>query len=506
MNVLFLLPILIVALFGGARMKAPDLNQDQLTLLEKSLRIEVAKEAASRGDVLAWGKAIFPTKFELPFCHELHDYFVDIRGEERTSTEAPRGHAKTTVKCFLIPIYQALEEPKTFRHYLNVQETGKKAAAVNSAIRLELEENEVLQAIYGDQVTQEKWTEESFVLANGVIFSAIGAGQSIRGINYRNIRPDYIIIDDLYGEDDVDSITATMKKNDWFWGSLYKARAIGRRTSVQFQGTAINSEDQLEKLKSNPQWKDRTFKQVDFAAKTVIWSEVQSYEDAIAEMENSPITIWMRESQNERKDDSQSIVKRSWLENWEYDPDELVFTDDLEYKTTELGGDPSVGKEGVKKNKNDPTGIAVINIAQFTDSKAPRYYITQLVNEKLSLNDRITTLNRINENQSDDFRIRAARLEGQGGFGDFVAEAKRRTTLPIKEVTQSKDKLANLELRSHHFQNGNVFISTHIPQKLRDELKHQLCTNFPKHDDLRDAVLLVLEKAAKRASTWRPIA
>ena len=200
--------------------------------MNRQARMRLARLAAAEGDILTWGQALFPEKFPLPFCQELHGYFVSIRGEAFTNTEAPRGHAKTTIECFLIPLYQALVEPESFRHYLNVQATSTKADAVNMAIKLELEENAELRELYGDQVTKSRWTNSQFVLANNVIFSSIGAGQSIRGINYRNIRPDYILIDDLYDEEDINNVEATEKKNDWFWGSLYKARAIGRRTSM----------------------------------------------------------------------------------------------------------------------------------------------------------------------------------------------------------------------------------------------------------------------------------
>lgn len=476
--------------------------------LQRQVRISLARHYAKEKDILNWGRMLFPEKFTLPFCEELHGYFVSIRGEERTSTEAPRGHAKTTVKCFLIPIFQALEEPETFRHYLNVQETGDKAVDVNTAIRMELEENDLLREIYGDQVTAEKWTDKKFVLANGVVFSAIGAGQSIRGINYRNVRPDYILIDDLYGEDDINNIESTSKKNDWFWGSLYKARAIGRRTSVHLQGTAINSEDMLEGFKNNPKWRTKTFRQVkDFGKGIVLWEALQTFKQVIAEKEGGiPATIWARECQNERKDDSQSIVKRSWLEGWEYDPEGLTFDEHFKLIEVALGCDPSVGKKGIKKTTSDPTAIITMLIAKHDDSQTEEYYITHLVNDRLSQNERIGTLNRLHDSPPDGYAITRAYLEGQGGFGDFVAEARRRTPLRIKEVTQSKDKLAVLELRSHHFESQRVHISTRIPKHLRDALFHQLTTNFPKHDDLRDAILLPMRGAKKRSRVWEVLA
>ena len=293
--------------------EADQLAAERLAELRRQARMEVARQAAAEGDILTWGKALFPEKFALPFCRELHEYFVSIRGAEFTNTEAPRGHAKTTIKCFLIPIYQALVEPKTFRHYLNVQATNTKAVAVNMAIKLELEENRELREIYGNQVSGNKWTDGQFVLRNGVIFSAIGAGQSIRGINYRNIRPDYVLIDDLYDEEDINNPESTEKKNAWFWGSLYKARAIGMRTSVHMQGTAINNYDLLELLKKKQRWTSRTFKGViDADKKLILWKELdaKAYADLFADFEDMPTRIFNREIQNERADDAESIIKK----------------------------------------------------------------------------------------------------------------------------------------------------------------------------------------------------
>ena len=56
-----------------------------------------------------------------------------------------------------------------------------------------------------------------------------------------------------------------------------------------------------------------------------------------------------------------------------------------------------------------------------------------------------------------------------------------------------RDKIANLENKSHFFENGKVKINKYIDPKLKDMLCYQLTTNFPKHDDLRDAVLLCLD-------------
>jgi len=188
-------------------------------------RAEIVRRYAKEKNILEWGKLLFPEKFPLPFCQEFHGYLVKVRKSPFSVLEAPRNHSKTTIQCFLIKIFQALEEPKEFRHYLSVQKTESKALSINTTIKTEIETNELLRIVYGDMKGQGRWTDQQFALKNGVAFSSIGAGQSVRGTNYLNIRPDYIDVDDLYDEEDINNIESTAKKNQWFWSSLFPCRA-----------------------------------------------------------------------------------------------------------------------------------------------------------------------------------------------------------------------------------------------------------------------------------------
>ncbi len=316
-------------------------SEDELFETERQARIAFARRAAKRKDILSWGEALFPEKFTMPFCFELHGYFVDIRNDEFTNTEAPRYHSKTTIKCFLIPIFQALEEPETYRHYLNVQATDEKALDVNRSLKVELETNELLIAMYGDQIG-DRWTDQRFVLKNGVVFSAIGAGKSIRGINYRNMRPDYVILDDLYDEDEIYSPTATKKKNNWFWSSLYQARSKTRKTSLHVQGTAINTDDLLEDLKKRPGIKSKSFAAVkDWDKGTILWPTEQNTfaKLKVDQIRMGPI-IFAREMQNERMDETTTVLKRTYWRFYKALPsgfDIVVTSWDMTFKETKSG-------------------------------------------------------------------------------------------------------------------------------------------------------------------------
>lgn len=479
--------------------RPPPLTPEEEFERSRQARLEFAKRAAKRKDILAWGRALFHHKFERKFCPELHDHFVAIRNDPFTNTEAPRFHAKTTIKCFLIPIFQALEEPAGFRHYLNVQATHRKAIDVNIAIKEELENNEDLLELYGDQVGS-KWTEDQFVLRNGVIFTALGAGESIRGKNYKNIRPDYILVDDLYDEEDINHTEATLKKNSWFWGSLYPARAMTRKSSIHVQGTAINDVDLMAEIKKKEGWVSRSFKAVlDWDKGLVLWEDLaggraETFEALKKAKADMGQYIFDREMQNERRDESSAIVKSFWLyrpdgTSWEYDPAALRFDDHLQYVGTLQLCDPSIGKKLI----NDDTAIVIMLKGRYNDGSGDFCYIEDVVFGKLTLDERVRKLEDMAAKRPRGREITDCRIEAIAGFGDFPEEVKRRTNLPVTVIDHVADKITNLVNKSHFFQNGKVFLNKNLPEETKQMIVHQLTTNFPKHDDVRDAILLGLD-------------
>ncbi len=481
------------------RIRDAGVSDPQLFDIRRQARIEVARRAAKRKDILEWGKALFPEKFNLPFCCELHGYFVKIRGEEFTNTKAPRNHAKTAIKCFLIPLFQALEEPETFRHYMNVQATKEKALSINVSIKTELEENDLLREIYGDTMG-ERWTDTQFVLTTGVIFTAISTGQSIRGINYRQTRPDYIIGDDLYDEEDINNPESTQKKNAWFFGSLYPARAKSRRCSIHVQGTAINHYDLLATLEKDDTVESRTFQAVkDWDAKVVLWPELNTFADLEKDLKRMGSLIFFREMQNEPRDEATAIVKRIWLyrvdgTSWEYDPIELHRRlrepgATIQISAVRVGNDPSIGK----KNESDYTGTALVIETQATDGDGHDFWIENVWEEHLTMDARIRQLRDISAGQAVDLSVTQVRIESIAGFNDYADEVIRKTNLPVDRVDWVPDKITNLENRSHYFENGKVHLNKNIDPELKDKVVHQITNNYPKHDDIRDSILLTMD-------------
>ncbi len=504
--------------------------------INRQARIWEARLCAAKKDILGWGRALFPEKFTIDFCPDLHEYLVAIRHEPFASTEAPRNHAKTTIKCFLIPIFQALEEPEAYQHYLNVQATDEKALAINVTIKTEFDENPLLRELYGDVRNLGRWTNGQFVVrvadrtgrAHEIVFTAKSAGQSLRGINYNSKRPDYILVDDLYNEEDYYSRESTEKKNAWFDGALMYARAKTKAHCVHLLGTAANLYDKLEANKKNAKssqytdvkdarpdgrWVCRTFRAVlDFDKKTVLWPQLNSFADLMADKADAGVgsIVFNREMQNERWDEVSAIVKRHYLNGWEYDPAvkwanlQRDFGAGAKVKVigSVFGVDPSTGE----KETGDPAGFAIVVETRHEGGRVD-YWIEALENKVLSFDDRLKTLTRMAELHhgrlpDPAFRIRRCLVETIGGFVDFGNQAKATTGLPVDLVKFVQGKIANLSSKAGEFENGHVHLSRAIDPDLRRTLVEQLTTNEPDHDDLRDAVLLCIGAKARTMASW----
>lgn len=449
-------------------------------------------------DIISWGRYYLEDKFDLPSCNELHYYLAETAQDPFTDTMAPRGHGKTIIRCVLIPIYLALNFPGRYRHFLNIQSTSTKAASINLAIRIEFEQNERIRADYGDQVIPEKWTEKQFVLANGSIFTAIGSGESVRGLNYRNVRPDYVITDDLYDEDAVENPNIVRKINRWFWSSIYKCVATGRNVCFHLIGTAISREDLMHTLAKNSRWKFRKFQAVlDWDAGELLWHEnpLNTIEKQRQDKSDMGSIIYEREMQNEVRDDLSAIVKSGWIKF--YDGRKILTKSDAEnaQKMDALAEIPEYavsitgGIDPAEKTKEQNDFTAKIGAIK---TNLGNHYIFDATNQKLSFHANLEDIKAWGKR----FLFSRVKIETNKGEALFT-EIKRTTSIPMVGIHETRDKTSRFIGQSAKFENGKVYISMLIPESIRGELVEQITTNNPPHDDMRDALLLAIEETKR---------
>lgn len=186
------------------------------------------------------------------FVDEMLDlYYSD---DPMVAMLAFRGAAKSTYAeewLLLNALY------KTFKFPLLISYKEEMAAEHLAPIKNELETNDRLIDVFGDQKAY-PWSSTELGLANGVKIQAIGAGQSMRGKKHNDERPDLALIDDLEDEDSILTDTQRHKTDRWLMGTLIPALHPTRRR-VRFIGTALHPKSLIVRKVKDPRWKSATF-------------------------------------------------------------------------------------------------------------------------------------------------------------------------------------------------------------------------------------------------------
>lgn len=184
---------------------------------------------------------------------------VDNLGVEKKRTRklviaAPRGHAKTT--CVMLFVLWCICY-RMRKYVVLVSDTEDQAKMQLDAIKSELEGNELLRRLYGDLVG-DVWGQESVQTSSGIRVQCRGAAQKVRGLKFREKRPDLIVCDDILNDELVETEERRQKLRRWFFAALMPA--LAKDGAVVVVGTLMHESDLLsELLESGAGWEKRRF-------------------------------------------------------------------------------------------------------------------------------------------------------------------------------------------------------------------------------------------------------
>lgn len=144
----------------------------------------------------------------------------DFHGVERQVCDiAFRGSAKSTIAEEAMVIMASFRE---FQHGFIVGASLPKAMERLHSIRRQFENNDDLRLLFDDQRGQ-PWTDEKIELRSGVTIQAVGRGQAIRGTKDEDIRPDFMLVDDIEDDESVRTPEGREKLQGWFFADLLPA-------------------------------------------------------------------------------------------------------------------------------------------------------------------------------------------------------------------------------------------------------------------------------------------
>jgi hypothetical protein len=186
---------------------------------------------------------------------EFHNDILDLfySQSQFILVKAFRGGAKSTLAEEKL-IIDALFERRQYS--LIVGNSYERAAQRLMAVKWELENNEIIIELFGEQKGS-TWNEDEIVLANGRKIQAFGARQSLRGAKHREWRPDQCLVDDLEDEEMVATEEARNKLKRWYTGALQPA--LTPTGNIIFVATPLHPQSLVEVLAAQSKYITRTF-------------------------------------------------------------------------------------------------------------------------------------------------------------------------------------------------------------------------------------------------------
>jgi predicted phage terminase large subunit-like protein len=205
-----------------------------------------------------------------PFHREMWE--LCCSNEHKVAIAAPRSHAKSTAITHAYLMAMVLFRVKEF--VLLVSDTEGQAVEFLGTIKAELLGNEALRKTFGvKRLIKDTEADVICQMIDGHQFRILAKGseQKVRGLKWRNKRPDLIVCDDLENDEIVMNPDRREKFRRWFMNALLPA---GSDTCwVRVVGTILHLDSMLQRLIEDKTWKHLFYKAHNHDFSEILWPE-----------------------------------------------------------------------------------------------------------------------------------------------------------------------------------------------------------------------------------------
>ncbi len=434
-----------------------------------------ARERRARAwdDFAFFCRTYLPHYFTLPLApFQLH-IIEGLLKEPRLAIAAPRESGKSVLTGIAFPLWSMLTGRVRFQIDIGASLDHSRSNVL--AIREELESNELIIRDFGPQKPEltegsKPWTQTMLVTRGRAAIMARGAGSSIRGLRFREFRPDLVRLDDVEDDESVRSEEQREKLFRWFKRVVL---FLGRHSRIFVIGTILHSDSLLARLVRG----ELGFKSFKFKALTdegeSLWPEMMPVERLLELRRQDPISFSF-EMQNEPVDEETALFRREWLRFYSDLPTHEEWALVVEFVDPALGGSRGDFSAIVRVARHRRTGRLYV-ISPFIERITPERLIEKLFERYLYLSPRPTVIGF----ESVGF---------QKVIKQWLDEKSRQrgVYLPVRDVDQRGiSKEARISRLSPLFENGTIL----LPERGAERLIEQLLP-FPRgdHDDGPDAL------------------
>ena len=186
----------------------------------------------------------FHNSVSSPLCHR--EWWELCCSEDKyVAIAAPRGHAKSTAITFAYVLAAVLFRERSF--VVIISDTEGQATLFLNDLKRELLENEDIIQLFGiDKLEKDQETDIIVRMSDGHQFriQAKGSEQKVRGLKWRNQRPDLLVGDDLENDEIVMNPERRDKFRRWMNGALLPI--LSKDGAIRLVGTILHIDSYLE--------------------------------------------------------------------------------------------------------------------------------------------------------------------------------------------------------------------------------------------------------------------
>lgn len=203
-------------------LRESDLSEDQLQEL-----LTLSLSAQAKDDVYKFGEFVFANR-PAPHHVEMVDFIQEsVELGKHAVVLEPRGHAKSTWGNTTLLSYLIAKNP-----HLRVglmSKSSPHADAFSRGIRWTFESNENFKHLFGNLVSEAKWTDGEWLRAGSKWHGSKDVTLYAQGVGGQIVskRFDIILCDDILDKENTATREQMAKAADWFWQTLYPCLAPG---------------------------------------------------------------------------------------------------------------------------------------------------------------------------------------------------------------------------------------------------------------------------------------
>lgn len=398
-----------------------------------------------------------------------------------------RGSAKSTYATLAFPIFSIL---RGWSHLaLIISDTGMQVRDHLYNITNELENNKLLIHDFGpfnlssDYDVADEWNKHAMIVPKyDAKITGRSMGQKVRGLRYKQYRPDLVIADDIENIETVQTREQRNKTYTWYKSEVLLASDEGAKDIII--GNLLHKDCTLARIIDEIREGERTGivkKYPLMKDGKIYWKGKYPDMEAIEEKRKkvSDNRIWQREYQLKIIAEEDQIIKDEWIQYY----DDLYPEESLSMSGT--GIDLAISKRATA----DYTAMVSGRVYYLEEKERYKILIDpKIINKRLSFHETLQIAHAqslyIGDGSPSQLFVEQVAYQQAA-----IEEMKRRMMLAEPILPGGQDKSARLSSIASFIEDGTILFPRHGAEDLITQL---VGFGIEKHDDISDALVILI--------------